>query len=263
MSAQTDSIRLAILSAGASLVLDRAPLDATVAPVAQGQGYDVSGAVVGRVLLGMRRGSPGRVVDIKITAFDASATHTATIAGTGVAYSGSPADIPALCTAWASLITNNATVGAAGSSVKTTAQAVASTSGGAVDTVRITGSDRTSWTFAASFSGTATATVYLDPEAATLTVYEALADVASLTTQVSDAWQSDTLRAWSIMQGLGGDAVLTIADGVNRAVSIVSAGATRVRPHLTGVAGVSGDGTTGSGATVVLRTPVVAVVYGR
>jgi hypothetical protein len=264
MSQQTASIRAALLSAGTTLQLERVALDATIAPVALGSGYDVAGAIQARLLIGMRRGSPGRVVDVKVTTFDASATYTAIIGGTSVAYSGAPADIPALCAAWAALITADGTVGAAGSAFKTTAEAVASVSGGAIDTVRIKGSDAASWTFSATDSGTAALSVTLDPETCTLTMYEACVDQSGLasTTYLTD-YQRAQVTGWGIMQGLAGDATVTITDGQTRPVPLVVAGVSRVRPYITAYGGVTGDAATAGSVTVTIAKPTAVVLFGR
>lgn len=264
MSQQTASIRAALLSAGTTLQLEQVAVDATVAPTARGTGYNVAGAIQARLLIGMRRGSPGRVVDVKVTTFDAGATYTAIIGGTSVAYSGSPADIPALCAAWAAAITADATVGASGSAYQTSAAAVASTSGGAVDTVRITGANADSWTFSATDSGTAALSVTLDPETCTLTMYEACVDQSGLasTTYLTD-YQRSQVTAWQVMQGLAGDATIEITDGQGRAVPLVVAGVSRVRPWITDYDGVTGDGATSGSVTVTIAKPTAIVLFGR
>lgn len=262
MSLQTASIRAALLSAGTELELPVGLIDCTDPPLAGGAGYPCGGAITGVVKVGMRRASPGRVVDIRITTFDAGATYTAIIGGTSVAYSGSPATVTEAATAWAAAISANGTVGASGSSVQTVAAAVDSGSG-VVDTVRITGQTAASWTFTATDSGSAALTVTLDPEACTVTVYEERSGIASLTTRISDAGALASLRSWGIMQGASGDAVLEIAEGQNRAVSIQVNGATQIRPHITDILRVTGDGTGVVGSvTYVLRDPVAVVVYG-
>lgn len=267
-SLQTQAITDALAAAGRTLTLAVSPIDVSVMPALLGAGYAVTGAIVGKVLLCLRRASPGRVVDITITAFDASATHTAIIGGNSVAYSGAPADIPALCTAWASAITADGTVGSSGSAYQTSATAIASVSGGTVDTVRITGLSPDSWSFTATFTGSATADVTLDPESCTMTVYETHSDVASLVTYAASSDDANAMRGWSIMQGVGGDAVLAVADGQNRTTSVVVAGATSVRPYIpaSSVGYVAGDGTVGattSGATYAGRSPLAVVIYGR
>lgn len=268
MPLQTASIRAALLAAGQDLELSRALIDPTVSPVGLTEGYEVAGAAVGRVLIGMRRASPGRVVDVRVTTFDASATYTATIAGTSIAATGGPwADVEALVTQWAADITANATVGTGGANVyQCTAAPVDSTGGGTVDTVRITGGTPESWSFVATDSGTAALSVTLDPETATIQIYEQVSTsgIPTLATRIPDADDLSTLTGWALMQGAAGDAVVAVTDGIGREYAINVQGVTRVRPYVSvAAAGVAGDAATAGSVAVTVRDPVVAVVFGR
>lgn len=277
MSLQTDSIRAALLYAGQELELSRTVIDCTVSPTPGVEGYAVGESTVGVLIVGMRRSSPGRQVDIRVTTADLTATYTAIVGGTSVAYDAAaeaPADVEELAEGWAAAITADATVGSSGSAHQTVATAVDSTGSGTADTVRIIGQTPSSWSFAATVTGTAAATVSLDPESATIDLYErrAITTVSSRVTAQTTA-PGDTYAhrqgviaqagAWGLMQGPTGDAQLAIADGLGRSMPIAVPGVTSVRPYITGVGYVSGDDlTSGSGVTIDKLAPVALVVYG-
>jgi len=263
-SIQTQSIQAALYAAGTTLELSIAPIDASAVPPVGGQGYAVGSSIQATLLVGMRRATPGRQVDIRVTTPDLAATYTAIIGGNSVAYSGAPADVEALVTAWAAAITADGTVGASGSALQTTATPVDSTGSGIVDTARIRGLTADSWSFTATRSGsTATLAVALDPEEATVSLYGTYSLVPTIAQRVTDSDDLAQLTGWQLLQGVSGDATLAITDGQSRAVQAVVAGMSYVRPYLTGAAGVTGDGSgTVSGVTYTLVQPSTAILRG-
>lgn len=252
-SIQTQSIQAALLAAGSTLELSTTPIDATTFPSAGGPGCPVKGALRGALLMSLRRGSPARVVDIQITTFDAGATYTATIGGNAVAYSGAPGDVEEAATAWAAAIVADGTVGESGSAYQTTAEAVDSTGSGTADTVRITGLSDASWSFVATVTGTAEASVFLDPEAARVVLLGRYDGITSIATRITDARELAQASGWHMLRSVnGGDATMFVSDGVSRCLNADIAGVTVVRPYVTDVAGVSGDGSTSGAVTVTL-----------
>lgn len=268
---QTRSIQLAIQSTGTNPELSRDVIDATVAPVAQGTGYDVGSALYGTVRLHMRRGGPSMVVDLEITTEDRTTgvTYTATVSGTAVTYTvpGSPpADLAALVVAIRDAINANATVAALVTATAIDRTTAGDAGGTAFDTVRLTWDSPTASALVWAISGsTARATIHADPEDARLRVYGAWS-TASVTTRLAAAYDDlERSKAWEILRGADGTAAdVTLANGLGYAQPIYVAELASVRPYVTGAANSLVTTTTATTVpTITIQTPLTLITFGR
>ena len=268
---QTRSIQYAIQSTGTNPELSRDVLDATVAPTAQGTGYDVGAALYGTVRLHMRRGGPSMVVDLQITTWDLTTgvTYTATVDGNAVIYTvpaSPPADVAALVEAIRDAINGDATVGALVTATAIDRTATGDAGGTSFDTVRLTWDTPTASSLVWAISGTtARATVYADPEDARLRVYGAWA-TASVSTRLAAEYDDlERSRAWEILRGADGTAAdVTVADGLGYAQPIYVAELASVRPYLTGIGNALITTTTATTIpTITIQDPLVIVTFGR
>jgi hypothetical protein len=269
---QTRSLQLAVLSTGTNMELARSIIDATVAPVAGAQGYDVGGALYGTLRVHMRRFGPAMTSDLYITTEDltTAVTYALTVNGTTATYAvpGSPpADLSALCEAIASDINGTATVQDLVTATAIQRDANGNTSGTTYNTVRVIWKAPESPTAVVwAISGaTARAEVINDPETARVRVYGAWL-TPSVSTRLADL--ADDLAAatsWEILRGNDGSvADITLTAGLGYPMPVYVAEVNSVRAYVTAVANTLVTTTSATTIpTITTRNPVVLVTYGR
>ena len=255
MSLQSDSLTLAVQSAGATPRLQVTPIDCSVAPAQGGAGYDCGGALRALLSVQMRRDRAYREVVVEVTTTDLAAVYTATIDGTAVAYdagAGSPADLAALVTAWAAAINADVTASAV-----VTAAAIDTAGGSALNAVRVRGDSDADFAVDATATGTAVLALEGDPTTARLRLLTRI-NAAVYGARITVAAQQVQATDWTIGDGLtaSGTADFTLtSDGLQAQLDV--SGRDSVRPYLTAI-----DGPTGDAAAMTYRTPLCIVAPG-
>lgn len=246
-SLQSLSFLGANLMLGRNPQLEAAPLANTFPAPAAG-GVDVTGAALALVKVSLREHPAYRTAYFVVTTTDLTATYTATVDGTGVAYNaavGTPANLAELVSDWAAAINADGTVGAI---VQATATDYAGD--GVINAVRLVGIGAADYSVARTVTGTGAVSVYADASGATMRLL-GRPDMSPSTDYVLGptrsralGWAAKPLPDGSLSRSLDGYGWLD--------ESVVCAGLAALDVELSDVTGDASDG-----GTVVLLTQAI------
>jgi len=246
-SLQTLSYLGANLMLGRNPQLEAAPL-ANGEPAAAAGGVDVTGATLALVKVSLREHPAYRTAYYVVTTTDLTATYTATVDGTGVAYdasAGTPANLAELVADWAAAINANGTVAAL-----VTATATDYAGDGVINAVRLVGIGAADYSVARTVTGIAAVSVYADASGATMRMLArpnlspSSAYVAGPSRSRALGWASKALPGGVLTRSLDGYGYID--------ESVLCAGLAALDVVLTDITGDASDG-----GTVVLLTQAI------
>lgn len=235
-SLQSLSYLIANLMGGRNPQLEAAPLGNDL-PAPGGGGVDVTGATLALVKVSLRENPAYRTAYYVVTTTDLTATYTATVDGTAVAYNaavGTPANLAELVADWAAAINANGTVAAL-----VTATATDYAGDGVINAVRLVGLGVADYSVAVTVTGTAAVSLYADASGATMRLL-ARPNLSPSTDFVNGAARSRAL-GWASKPLPDGSRTVTLDRFGWLDESIVVAGLSALDVVLTDIVGDPGD----------------------